>query len=277
MSDNSTNQSLYYLPESKAPLSGIVICLGLAVVVGLIGGLIYAYASWYIPFIYIQFILTGGFGLIIGLTMARGFLWGKIRGGVYQKMLAFAAALIGFYCAWAIWEALVLEQSPFLLLLNPLAVWDTSRLFNVMGLWSIAGDTPITGTLLYLFWALEAIIIFGVALYIAKEDRPFSVAGNNWAEENILSARQSLVNPTLLKGELEAKNYKTLLSLEAGAANTHHTRLVIYDCEGSDDYFLLLQRIVFEENEGNMEAVPYDLVKFIRLEPETARNLLSAG
>jgi len=66
MSNSTTSDALYYQPDSKAPPLGIAICLFLAVAVGLIGGLIYAYASWYIPFIYIQVFLTAGFGFLIG-------------------------------------------------------------------------------------------------------------------------------------------------------------------------------------------------------------------
>jgi len=278
MSNSTTSDALYYQPDSKAPPLGIAICLFLAIAVGLIGGLIYAYASWYIPFIYIQVILTAAFGFLIGFVMDWGFKWGKVRGFWNQKILALIAALIAFYCAWAIWEALVLEQSPFSLLLQPVAVWQTSRLFNTLGLWSISGDTPVTGTLLYVFWALEAAIIIGVAFFKADESRPFSVAGNNWAKETKLFSRLPMAEPTQFKNALEAKNYDELLALERGDESTHHTKLIMYDCEGSDDYFLHVQLVVFEaNNDGKMEAKPYDVTKFIRLEPEIAKQLLAAG
>ncbi len=278
MSNSTTSNALYYQPDSKAPPLGIAICLFLAIAIGLIGGLIYAYASWYNPFVYIQIIITGGFGLLIGFTMDWGFKWGKVRGFMNQKLLALLAALIAFYCAWAIWEALVLEQSPFSLLLHPVQVWKTSRIFNMLGLWSIAGDTPVTGILLYVFWALEAAIIIGVAFFKADESRPFSVAGNNWAKETKLFSRLPMADPTAFKKALEEKNYDALLALERGDEATNHTKLIMYDCEGSDDYFLHAQLVVFEPNDdGKMEAKPYDVTKFIRLEPEIAQQLLAAG
>lgn len=278
MSTSTTTENLYYTPVNKAPIPGIAICIVLAILVGLIGGLIYAYASWYIPFIYIKVFLAGGYGFLVGYVMDWGFKWGKIRGFWNQKILAILAGIIALYCAWAIWEALVLEQSPFSLLLNPGLVWDTSRLFNQLGLWSIAGDTPVTGLMLDAFWGIEALIILGVSFFQASEVRPFSVEGNNWAEETKLSIRQPIGEPEQFKNALEAKNYEALLALENGESGTHHTKLFMYDCEGSDDYFLHVQLVIFEANdEGKMEGKPYDVVRYIRIEPETAKQLLAAG
>jgi len=278
MSNPLISDNLYYKPDRKAPLLGIVICLVLAIAVGIIGGGIYAFASWNIPFIYVKVFLTGGFGWLIGYTMDWGFKWGKVRGFWNQKILALIAAVIALYCAWAIWEALVLEQSPLSLLLKPATVWQTGELFNTLGLWSITGDNPVTGMKLGVFWALEALIILGIAFIVANENRPFSVAGNNWAEETKLDPRLPMEEPSeFLKG-LEAQNYDALLALEKGESTTHHTKLIMYDCEGSDDYFLHVQLVVFEANDdGKMEAKPVDLARYIRIEPSVAQQILAAG
>lgn len=278
MSNPLTSENLYYKPVNKAPVPGIIICLILAIAVGVIGGAIYAFASWHIPFIYVKVFLTGAFGFLVGYTMDWGFKWGKIRGFWNQKILAIIAALISIYCCWAIWEALVLEQSPFSLLFQPNLVWITGKLFNTMGLWSISGDTPVTGTMLTVFWVLEALIILFVAFTVANENRPFSVAGNNWAEETKLDPRLPMQEPTEFLKALEAQNYDALLALEKGESTTHHTKLIMYDCEGSDDYFLHVQLVAFEANDdGKMEAKPYDLAKYIRIEPTAAQQILAAG
>ena len=132
--------------------------------------------------------------------------------------------------------------------------------------------------MLTVFWVLEALIILFVAFTVANENRPFSVAGNNWAEETKLDPRLPMQEPTEFLKALEAQNYDALLALEKGESTTHHTKLIMYYCEGSDDYFLHVQLVAFEANDdGKMEAKPYDLAKYIRIEPTAAQQILAAG
>lgn len=270
------NNELYYQPEDKAPVQGILICLVFAIAAGVIGGLVYALAAYYIPFIYISVLLAAGYGFLLGKTMDFGFKIGKIRGFKFQKILAVIGGLIGLYCTWAIWLGVVTETGFFSMILKPLEVWQMVSLINVLGLWSLSDGDPITGTFLWICWLIEAIVIVGVAIYVASEDRPFSVAGDNWAEEHVLLARQPLANPAAYVADLERKEYKELLAMPRGNSTTHHTLLTMYDCKGCDDYFLHTQSILMEvDDDGKVEPVAYDVTKYIKVDPQAARELMA--
>ncbi|RZK26574.1 MAG: hypothetical protein EOO63_14520 [Hymenobacter sp.] len=71
--------SPYYQPSNKMPLAGTLALLAGGVAAALVLALVYIYAVWYIPFIYINFILCLGFGLLLGAALAALARLGKLR------------------------------------------------------------------------------------------------------------------------------------------------------------------------------------------------------
>ncbi len=271
------NTSLYYTPAAAAPPQGVLIFLLVAVVAGMVGGLIYAGITWYIPLIYINALVAVGYGMFLGKAFDYGLRFGKIRGTKYQKGLAFVGALIGWYCAWGYWMGFAMETGPFSMIFSPGDVKVMAELVNMMGIWSLgdSGD-PVNGTMLTVIWTIEFLIIVGLATYTANEDRPFSEAGNNWAKEHKMSPRIALQNPQQFVKDLEGKDYTGLMNMERGDEMYHHTRFTMYDCEGCDDYFLHTQAIRPETNDkGEVEMKAYDVTKYIKIEPQAAREFMA--
>ncbi len=70
----------YYQPSGKFSLKSIVLFFVLSVTLFPLWGGLYAYAIWYIPFIYINFIITGIFAFGIGFMISQiVFKIGKVR------------------------------------------------------------------------------------------------------------------------------------------------------------------------------------------------------
>ena len=61
--------SNYYKPSGKfSPIAFVYLLLVCAIVMPILGT-IYAYATWYIPIIYVNFLITFGFGVSISFVV----------------------------------------------------------------------------------------------------------------------------------------------------------------------------------------------------------------
>lgn len=271
-----TPTNMYYQAENKAPVLGVLIFLAITIVAAVLLSVAYAYLSTLIPFIIIMVALPFGYGFGLGFAMHQGIRFGKIRGLKVQLGLAFLGALIGLYCAWAVWIAVILESGPFSLLAEPGSIWPMVQIINMTGTWGLSEGSAISGGILSAFWVAEALIIFFFALTITPEDSPFSEAANKWAVETEMPAFAIVPQPELLKAELEEKKYDLLMNMPKGSPNQSHAKVIIYDCEGSPDYYLLIQNIIMQANDkGEMESTEFDIVKNIRIDADAARAFLA--
>lgn len=268
--------SMYYQAENKAPILGVLIFLAITIVSAVLLSVAYAYLSIWIPFIIIMVALPFGFGLGLGFAMHQGIRFGKIRGTKIQLGLAFLGALIGLYCAWAVWESVVMGSSPFSLLGEPATVWSMAQIINMTGTWGLSEGSAISGGFLSVFWVAEALIIFFFAFTISPENSPFSEAADKWAVATEMPAFQIVPQPELLKAALEERNYNLLMNMPKGSPNQSHAKVTVYDCEGSPDYYLLVQNVIMQANEkGEMESTNFDIVKNIRIDADAAQAFLA--
>lgn len=208
--------SLYYQPSNKMPLSGALLFLVGGAAAAAVLALVYIYAIWYIPFIYINVVLCGGFGLLLGVALARA---GKLRSPRGVGRLAVVVALVAVYLEWAVYLTMLFGTetpvaaagepsvtskifssaglsiagtsfSPSLfatILAEPAHMWNAMRQINETGTWSLKSATP-SGLLLWAIWLLEAAIIVGGAYLMAaaQAQEPFSEATDAWADEETL-------------------------------------------------------------------------------------------
>lgn len=95
----------------------------------------YAYATYYIPFIYINFLLTAGLGFGVGFVTNLAVLrLGKVRNTTLAALLGFLAGFITLYIQWAVWiNILYSEADVDLGVINLILAPDA--LFALMGFW----------------------------------------------------------------------------------------------------------------------------------------------
>lgn len=159
-------------------------------------GWIYAYAIFYIPFIYIAFLLTLGFGFALAFSNLHVFRFARVRNETVFQIASLTAVVVGFYMHWAAWVALLIrswgEQITGLeAAIQPVALWETIWEINSVGAWTLF-DVEFTGGLLWLIWAVEAAMIFGVALRIGHGlfvDVPFCEQCESWCKKHNNVAR----------------------------------------------------------------------------------------
>lgn len=198
--------SLYYQPSNKMPIGGVLLFLLGGVLAAAVLAFVYIYAIWYIPFVYINFFLCLGFGLVLGgilMLLARA---GKLRSPKGVAVLAVLVGLAAIYLEWSVYLTLLFNSettgtgrdadtstsfSSSLfgdVLTHPGAMWEAIGKINATGTWSLKGATP-SGLFLWVIWLLELIIILGGAYFLARSqaDEPFSEVTNEWADEETLA------------------------------------------------------------------------------------------
>lgn len=198
--------SLYYQPSNKMPLGGVLSFLLGGVLAAAVLAFVYIYAIWYIPFVYINFFICLGFGLVLGgvlLLLARA---GKLRSPKGVGVLAVLVGLAAIYLEWSLYLTLLFNSETtgtgrdadtstsfsaglFLdVLTHPGAMWNAIVKINETGTWSLKGATP-SGAFLWFVWLVELVIILGGAYLMARSqaDEPFSELTNEWAEEETLA------------------------------------------------------------------------------------------
>ena len=198
--------SPYYKPSNKMPLAGVLALLAGGVIAALVLALVYIYAVWYIPFVYINFFLCLGFGLVLGGILALLARLGKLRSPGAVGALALLVGLVAVYLEWGVFMTLLFNSestgtgadadtsTSFSLSLfadiitHPGAMWLAIQKINETGTWSLKGSTP-SGVFLAVIWVIEAVIILGGAWLLAKAQatEPFSEASNEWADEETLA------------------------------------------------------------------------------------------
>lgn len=237
--------SPYYQPSNKMPLAGILALLAGGVVAALVLALVYIYAVWYIPFIYINFILCLGFGLLLGAALAALARLGKLRSPGAVGGLALLVGLVAVYLEWGVFLTLIFNSkttgagqdadtstsfsaSLFAdIITHPAAMWAAVRQVNETGTWSLKSATP-SGLLLGGIWVIEAALILGGAYLVARAQatEPFSEISHEWATE------EALPHPIGYAQNAET----TRLALESG----QFQHLTLHTSEVAEDPFARL-------------------------------------
>jgi hypothetical protein len=137
----------------------LVASIGIAVMGG-----IYTYAIHLIPFIYINFFLTCGFGFGIGFLIGQAAKFGKVRSQFKAVCLAVIGGAVGLYASWAMhigvtFGAAGVSTGP---VFDPVSLWESIKFLNAEGSWGL-GETVAKGWVLAIVWVTEAAIIVGVA------------------------------------------------------------------------------------------------------------------
>lgn len=273
--------ALYYQESGKTNPLGISLALiaGLAAATTL--GFVYAYATFYIPIIYFNFILTYFFGFSIGYTVGKVGSLGKVRNSRVLLLTAIGLGVVGIYFAWVHWIAAASEGGFWSFNLS--TVWLFIQLIAMEGAWSIFGYTPTGGTL-YLIWIAEAaIILFGVvtAVVAGQGSRPYCESCDRWLSPQQITERvRGIANPIGFRKEMESKNYDALKQLpEAGPAARNRTSIQLLSCKGcNNQHYLTIDKIERSvDSDGKMKEGTTRILENFKLDRLTYQEILDWG
>jgi hypothetical protein len=279
---SSAFQYGYYNHSGTLPIVGAVTMIGLALIGIALLGVVYAYAIFYIPFIYVNVLLAIGYGVAAGFVAWYAAKLGKIRNKTFFVIFgALAGGLFAEYMNWVAWLFAASKQHA--LLLSPLDIWTAMGKLSERGVWSVKGFMP-TGVTLYGFWAIEAAIIVGFAAVFALRtflSTPFCERCDKWVEETLrIKGLQPITNPEDLKVRVEGGDFSPLLSMRrARVESSTSTRVDLLHCPQCLNLFLLTVTSVETEtnSKGEDEEKESMVVQNLLIDVPTYESLKQCG
>ncbi len=162
--------SSFYRHSGIVPARGLfqLLCAGLGT--SMSAGIVYAYASYWLPIVHVNFLLTGAFGCGLGVLINHAARTGRIRNSTFPAIIGFLSGLVGLYFAWAA-DMHARTRLPWepasLVVLRPGVLWDYIQWFYANGAWKLAHHKEeLKGVPLAGVWLCEAAAIVGGATLI---------------------------------------------------------------------------------------------------------------
>lgn len=239
----------HYKHSGKAPIGGILLSLVAGFVAAALLGVAYAYLIFYIPFVYINFFITIGFGALLGVAVGAAAKAGKVRNNAVVAVIALIAAAVGYYIHWAFWIAAATEVRSF----DPNALWAFIQVLNTLGPWSIFGWTP-TGGPLWFIWGVELlmIVLLGMLAAHAMTSDPFCEATGQWTTRTNLPRR---FTPLPDDATIESGSAVPGMLSPVPDDSPAYTEVSLFSAEGSELRCVTLQGVTVEiDKDGKEDA-----------------------
>ena len=280
-------EPLYYKPSGKIPVKGIFISLIMAFVITVILSIIYIALQWFIPFIYLNFFIAAGLGFGVGGGVIIAIGSGKIRNTKYEFVLAFLCGLLAWYCQWALFVSLMSEaegsmaggmwvRSSFNLtgfwyiLTHPEILFQAMLSLNKAGTFTLKHNT-VSGTLLWVVWVIEALIIIGTPILFSLSGRstnPFSEQNDQWMEERDVEGKlKTVTDPNQLINELTTGNLKSLKDfLPADDLSNDYATLRIYESPGDHVSYISVINVSHKaDKKGELKKETKTVIEYFRI------------
>jgi hypothetical protein len=217
-----------YSHSGKFNPLGLILPLVAAMLVGFPLGFAYAYLIRWIPFIYVNALITAGYGLAFGWTTSRILKLGRVRNPALAALCGLSVGLIALFAQWNGHVHAMFDGAPWLI--PPAGILHGMDRIYAEGSWSLFGH-EVNGAALGAVWLIEAGIIVGLAtlmpLFFVR-DTPYCEETGCWLDEE---RQLNNLEPLTDDAQIEALRAGDLLPLTVirpkaeGAAV--YTRLVV--------------------------------------------------
>lgn len=284
--------SNYYTPSGKmSPVAIGYFLLSVCIILPLLG-LIYSYAIWYIPIIYVNVLLAIGFGFAIGFVIS--FLvvnMGKVRSVSKALMFGILGALVAYYFHWVVWGDLLYNASGgndyftfsninisevIGLAFRPGAIFELVGAVNEMGTWGF-GDSPVSGTMLTVVWVIEFLIIMVVATFVSIgfAGTPFCEVENQWFKERALAPFNAISDGPSLIAMLEAGD-ETLINYisKKSEDQLNHSIFTVYNSDHDESYMSIVNKVA-KVDDGKVSYSDQPVVTHIKVTDDLVARMES--
>ena len=236
------NYHPFYRHSGKFGIHGPLLAVLAALIVGYPLGILYAYLIKWIPFIYLNFLITIGYGFAFGFMLVPLLKFAKVRNGTVALLTGLTVGLCASYFSWNGFVHAMVDKAPGIITFGQLK--QIMKILYENGSWGIGlgSSAPVTGILLALVWLVEAGIIVGLSTivgYGAVGD-PFCEQHNCWLdEEKKIDKLDQFVSP----GHIEAFKAGNIAPLEQARPRVpgsgNFARLTLKHSPKCDDYCAL--------------------------------------
>ncbi len=173
-----------YRHTGKFGIHGPALALLAAVVAGFPLGYAYAYLIKWIPFIYLNFLITAGYGFVFGILTGALMKFGKVRNTLLAVLCGILAGVLALYFAWNAHIHSLSKDAPALFL--PGQILAAMRFLYENGSWGMRSSGNVTGIPLAIVWAVEGTMIVGLSAFVPFSmisDTPFCEQSRCWLDE----------------------------------------------------------------------------------------------
>lgn len=287
----------HYKPSGKfSPIAFIYFIIGSLTLLPLLG-LAYAYALWYIPFIYLNMIIAA----VFAFGAAAVITWLVVKlGKVRNPMLALVFGLLGgvvvMYFHYAAWVDLVINAGErygssrlgvtvsnvklvqvYQLAADPQSLFSLIGEINETGTWTLKGS-PVNGIFLTIIWAIEFIGVLAVTTLVSRSAarKPFCEIENKWFEVKKLPELNFIYDKDQLLADLEKGNTAAIDALEKAAdAKKHdHSVFKLYSSNNNESYLTIDNKTAKTNSKGEITFTSKELTEYMAVSPSVSKKLL---
>lgn len=147
-------------------------------------GLAYAYLVKWIPFIYLNFLLTAGYGFVIGFVAGFMLKVGKVRNTPVLFMCGLLGGAMALYGSWSGHLHALIPGAP--IFASPDQLISFIKILYAEGSWGMSSGSNVTGVMLAIVWVIEAGIMVGLVTLVPVgmlSDTPFCEKNQCWLDE----------------------------------------------------------------------------------------------
>lgn len=287
----------YYTPSGRySPTSLVFLLILCSTAFPILGGL-YTYAIWYIPFIYVNFLVTAAFAFGIGFLMNKlVFRLGKVRNLKLAVFLTVFGAVAAMYAHWVVWADLIINSTEVMgtermgivksstnldqllpIAAHPGLLFDLMVEVNEYGTWGLFNAT-VSGLFLWIIWALEAIIVVvgSIMFSVGQAKQPFCERSDKWFKERQLPAMSSIISKEDLVEELEQGKDQILSTLflhDIVVDNTSYSQFTVFSSDHDENYLSVQNMKKVVDNKGEVKYDEDPIIELISISPKTLKLL----
>lgn len=275
-------QQRFYEHSGRFSPIGLSIALGIGIILAIGIAFIYNILIVIIPFVYINFFITLGFGFILGHSIRYLSRLGKVRSQRIELYLAGGVGFVGYYFQWVAYfvflsyDDLSFEayQSHFSMIYDPPYLFDLIIQLNEYGSWSMFG-VPFNGAILSFVWILEALLIIGMPLLIIYRTPivPYSELLEKWYTKYLLNYQfERIATVKQFKEDLTFDVESAIDKLSYGESN-RYSEVSIFYLADEEEHFISVDNIYIEDQgKGKKSVTP--IVHLFKIDTKTASSLM---
>lgn len=251
----------------------------------IIGGIVYQLLVTWIPFIYINILLTLGFGALLGAITGLGLKRGQLRNNMIAALLCtvIGAGAVGFTHLAAYEKTLRSVASETGTSASELREKLTFQQFIELKAklgWKIgkvsASGSNLSGGFVYFVWGVEALIIVGlsIGLGIGMVSDPYCEGCKEWTTEHKLPDRQG--SSGSIKADAEAGKLDPIVQRKDQGSDL--LAYTVHSCpKCKDSSYLTVDKVTLKEKKkGEMERSTEAIVSRAVLTTEQRGQLLDS-
>lgn len=272
-----------YCHSGRFAVAGIPMMLIAGLIVGGILGVVYAFAIAWIPIVYLNMLLSGGFGMIMGFVVAQAGYYGRVRNPLLTGLFGFTSAAFGLYISWAVDGAARFGISEVPVLLSPAALSEYISIFYNTGFWTIGKGGSVSGIPLAVIWGIEALMVTGLGGmigYMRFATTPYCENCDWWTTKISDFGRIIVPEETPeFTEQLVAGDVSVISKCQPATESTEkHLAIAIADCPSCSGsaYMSVSQVTITMNSKGEPQTATQTLVENRQITHDSLESLKSA-